>query len=89
MFIPLIFFLAATFSQRATAQETVKEELLKAQGLVKQGQGAEASAILIKIMQKQPNNKKAVQCDKRLGKTNILNTVIDISQLLKHTKSTH
>lgn len=61
LIILLILILAVTFVQRATAQETIKEELHKAQNLVKQGQGAEASAILVKIMQNQPDNKEAVQ----------------------------
>jgi tetratricopeptide (TPR) repeat protein len=59
--VPMILILVLTMSQKLFSQETVKDRILNAQNLVKQGQKAEASIILLKIMEEYPENKEAVQ----------------------------
>lgn len=57
----IVVLLISTISITATSQNTANEELIKAQNLVMQGKKAEASAILDKLMETQPDNKQAVQ----------------------------
>lgn len=56
-----ILFLVFGLYHGIFAQETVNDQLSKAQNLFMQGQKEEASAILVKLMETQPDNKQAVQ----------------------------
>ena len=53
--------LVVSFNLRVSSQETVKDQIQKAQKLIQQNQKAEASSILVKIMGSHPSNKEAVQ----------------------------
>jgi len=61
LIIPAIIFLIVFCCQNAFSQETVPAELQKAREMIKQGQKEQASAILVKIMATNPDNKEAVQ----------------------------
>ena len=56
-----IIILTLAINQKALSQKVLKDDLQKAINLVKQGQKAEASAILTSLMESYPNNKEAVQ----------------------------
>ena len=57
----IVVLLMSTISITATSQISANEELKKAQTLLMQSKKAEASAILDKLMETQPDNKQAVQ----------------------------
>jgi tetratricopeptide (TPR) repeat protein len=59
LLIPIIAFILSYRSEAQTS--TVKEELVKAQTLVKQGNTQEASKIYTRLMESDPDNKEAVQ----------------------------
>ncbi len=57
----IVVLLMSTISITVTSQNSANEELKKAQNLLMQGKKTEASAILDKLMETQPDNKQAVQ----------------------------
>ncbi|MCY1721580.1 tetratricopeptide repeat protein [Prolixibacteraceae bacterium Z1-6] len=60
-FVLISLILAVTFSLTTLGQETLTGEVGKARDLIMKGQKEEASAILTKIMESQPDNRQAVQ----------------------------
>lgn len=59
--VVIILILAMTSNLIAFGQETLTSELSDARDLIMKGQKEEASAILTKIMESQPDNRQAVQ----------------------------
>lgn len=60
--LPLLMVMVLVFNYRSDAQTSaVKEELAKAQDLLKQGNTEEASGIFLRLMQDYPHNREAVQ----------------------------
>ena len=57
----IAFILTLILGQYVFSQDKTSDEIKKAQNLVMQGQKEEASAILLKIMANEPDNKQAVQ----------------------------
>ena len=61
-FFLLVIVMISVFSYGSQAQTSaVKEELTKAQNLIKQGNTEDASGILVRLMQDYPDNREAVQ----------------------------
>ncbi len=57
----IVVILATVASFTVTSQNTESDRISKARQLLMQGQKEEASAILLKLMETQPDNKQAVQ----------------------------
>lgn len=57
----IVVVLISTISITVTSQNTANDDLINAQKLVMQGKKTEASAILGKLMETQPDNKQVVQ----------------------------
>lgn len=56
-----VVILISAISFTVTSQNTATDEISKARNLLMQGQKEEASAVLVKLMETQPDNKQAVQ----------------------------
>lgn len=57
----IVVILISAISFTVTSQNTETDEIAKARQLLMKGQNTEASAILVKLMETQPDNKQAVQ----------------------------